>query len=193
MEPIPKGWWKNLGKFAGFSPAKANKEMIKIANSQPYLLAFVVESSKEVGREVSELAIYLFLVVYRMFQGSWEDQKDFFKEIIECYHTNESLMERLEGTHEKFLDRIASLQTSKQPYVVKYVVDALMEEDEGEDALILTEEQKGFLYLLLKTVIDVLDQKDWVNTSRKINGQDKEQVGFSSSMQARHTCRSGEY
>jgi hypothetical protein len=50
------------------------------------------------------------------------------------------------------------LQTSRQPYVVKYVVNALMEEDEGEDAVTLTEEQKGFIYLLVKTVIDVLDQ-----------------------------------
>jgi len=68
-------------------------------------------------------------------------------------------MERLEGAHEKFLDRVASVQTSRQPHVVNYVVDALMEEDEGEDAVALTEEQKGFLYLVLKTVIDVLDQK----------------------------------
>jgi hypothetical protein len=44
--------------------------------------------------------------------------------------------------------------------VVKYVVDALVEEEEGEGALTLAEEQKGFLFLLLKTVIDVLDQKD---------------------------------
>ena len=36
------------------------------------------------------------------------------------------------------------------------LVDTLME----EDAVALTEEQKGLLYLLLKTVIDVLDQKD---------------------------------
>jgi hypothetical protein len=43
--------------------------------------------------------------------------------------------------------------------VVNYVVDALMEEDEEEYAVALTEEQKGFLSLLLKTVIDVLDQK----------------------------------
>jgi hypothetical protein len=43
--------------------------------------------------------------------------------------------------------------------VVKYVVDALMEEDEGEEAVPLTDEQKGFVYLLLKTVIDVFDQK----------------------------------
>jgi hypothetical protein len=38
------------------------------------------------------------------------------------------------------------------------VADALIEEDEGEDAVALTEEQKGFLFLLLKTLIDVLDQ-----------------------------------
>lgn len=44
--------------------------------------------------------------------------------------------------------------------MVKYVADALMEEDEGENAVQLTEGQKGFLYLLLKTVIDVLYQKD---------------------------------
>ena len=44
--------------------------------------------------------------------------------------------------------------------MVNYLVDALMEgDDEGEDAVALTEEQKGFLFLLLKTVIDVLDLK----------------------------------
>ena len=67
-------------------------------------------------------------------------------------------MERFEGTHERFLDRIAPLQTSREPYVAKYVVDALMEEDEGQEVLALTDEQKGLLFLLLKTVIDALDQ-----------------------------------
>ena len=161
MEAIPEAIGeKTWQEFAGFSPDKANKEMMKINNKQPELLAFVVESSKEMGREVSELAIYLFLVVYRMFQGSHgKIKKISSQEIIECYRTNEGLMERLEGTHERFLDRIASLQTSTQPFEVKYVADALMEEDGGENAVQLTEEQKGFLYLLLKTVIDVLDQK----------------------------------
>jgi hypothetical protein len=58
----------------------------------------------------------------------------------------------------KFLDRIASVHSSRQPYMVNYMVDALMEEDEGEDAVALNDEQKGFLYLPLKTAIDFLDQ-----------------------------------
>ncbi len=39
------------------------------------------------------------------------------------------------------------------------MVDALMEEEEGEEAVALTKEQKSFAYLLLKAVIGVLDQK----------------------------------
>jgi hypothetical protein len=161
MGPIPeeiveKAWQE----VAGFGPDRAKKEMMKIANNQPELLAFVTESFQEMGQEVKELGIYMFLVVYRMFQKAYgKIKKISSEEIIKCYEHNEGLMERLEGAHEKFLDRIASVQTSRQPYVVKYVVDALMEDEEGEDAVALTEEQKSFLFLLLKTVIDVLDQE----------------------------------
>jgi len=156
MEPIPEAIvQKPWQEVAGFSPDRAKKEMMKVGNNQPELLAFVTESSQEMGREVRELAIYMFFVVYRMFQEAHGKMKKISStEIIECYEHNEGLMERLEGAHEKFLDRITSVQTSRQPHVVNYVVDALME----EDAVALTEEQKGFLYLLLKTVIDVLDQ-----------------------------------
>ena len=65
-------------------------------------------------------------------------------------------MESLEGSHERFFDRAARVQVSRQPYVMKYVVDALMEEQ--EDSAALSEEDKGFLFLLLKTVVEVLDK-----------------------------------
>ncbi len=119
-----------------------------------------MESSQEMSQGVRELAIYMFVVISRMFQkANGKIKKISSKQIIEYYKHNEGLLERLEGADEKFLDRIASVRTSRQPYVVRYVADALMEEDEGEDALVLTDEQKGFLFLLFKTVIDVLDLK----------------------------------
>ncbi len=49
-------------------------------------------------------------------------------------HTNTSaknsrrFMESLEGAHEKFIARIANVQVSKQPYVMKYVLEALLED-----------------------------------------------------------------
>ena len=161
MEIIPEEsverTWREV---AGFSPVKANTEMKKIGKNQPELLAFVTELSEETGQGVKELGVYLFFVVYRIFQKAHGKFKGISsEEIIECYERNEGLMERLEGAHEKFLDRVASIQISRQPYVVKYVVDALMEDEEEEDAVALTEEQKGSLFLLLKTVTDILDQK----------------------------------
>lgn len=61
----------------------------------------------------------MFVVVYRMFeQAHRKIKKIFSKEIIECYEQNEGLMEKLERAHEKFFDRVASVLTSRQPYVV---------------------------------------------------------------------------
>jgi lipoate synthase len=160
MEPIPEAIVeKTWQEVAGFSPDRAKKELMKIDNSQPDLLAFVMESTQKMGREVRELAIYMFVVVYRMFKESHRKiRRISSEEIIKCYEHNESLLERLEGAHDKFIDRVASVQSSRQPYVVKYVADALMEEDEGEDAVALTEEQKSFLFLVLRAVVDALDQ-----------------------------------
>ncbi len=67
-------------------------------------------------------------------------------------------MERLKGTHERFFERIARVQVSKQPYVMKYVVETLIEAPEEEDPVELTEEDVGYLFLLLKTVVDLLDE-----------------------------------
>ena len=116
MKPIPEAIVeKTWQEVAGFTPDRAKKEMMKIGNTQPELLAFVTESSKEMCQEVRELAIYMFLVVCRMFQKAHgEIRKISSEEIIKCYEHNESLMERLEGTNEKFLDRIASCYTPRK-------------------------------------------------------------------------------
>ena len=81
------------------------------------------------------------------------------EEVVACYEVNEDLMERLEGAHEKFLDRIAGIQIAEQPHVMKYVVEALVEEEEeDEDLEDLTEEDKGLLFLVLKTVVELLNK-----------------------------------
>ena len=80
------------------------------------------------------------------------------EEIINCYEKTESFIESLEGIDEKFLERIAEVQMSGQPYVMKYVVEALMEAPEDEEPIALTEEDIGYLFILFKTVVDLLDE-----------------------------------
>jgi hypothetical protein len=156
-EKIVEKTWREV---AGFSPSQATREMEKMAESQPDLLAFLLASTENMGPDVGELAIYIAFVIYRVFEGSRKKIKKITaREINACYEYNEDLIGRLEGAHEKFLDRIARIQVSKQPYIIKYVVDALSEESEEGDDVDLTDEDKGFLFLLLKTVVDLLDKK----------------------------------
>jgi len=77
MERIPERIVeKTWQEVAGFSPDRAKKEMMKIGNNQPELLPFVTGSTKEMGQELREPAIYMFLVVYRMFQQAHGKIKD---------------------------------------------------------------------------------------------------------------------
>jgi hypothetical protein len=146
--------------FAGLSPARARKETIKVNKNQPNLLAFMMEFTQDLDREVQELAIYMFYVVCRMFQKSSKKSLKRIspEEIINCYEKTERFIESLEGAHERFFERIAKVQLSEQPYVMKYVVEALMEAPEEEDPVILTEDDVGYLFLLFKTVVDLLDK-----------------------------------
>ncbi len=161
MEPIPnelvEETWQEV---ALFDPDLAGKEMMKAGNSQPELLTFMVEFTQDLNQEVQELAIYMFFVVYRMFQKSSKKKIKQIpaEDIIECYEDNEDLMQSLEGAHEKFFERIARVQLARQPYVMKYVVDTLIEEPEDEDTAALAEDDVGLLFLLLKTVVEALDK-----------------------------------
>ena len=161
MEPIHselvEETWQEVARF---DPDLAGKEMMKAGNSQPELLTFMVEFTQDLNQEVQELAIYMFFVVYRMFQKSSKKKirKIPAEDIIECYEDNEDLMQSLEGAHEKFFERIARVQLARQPYVMKYVVDTLIEGPEDEDPVALAEDDVGLLFLLLKTVVEAIDK-----------------------------------
>jgi hypothetical protein len=161
MQTIPEKLVEETWKeFAGFSPMRIQKETTKVNKNQPNLLAFMVEFTQDLDQEVKGLAIYMFYVVCRMFQKSSKKSLKRIspEEVINCYEKTERFIESLEGAHERFLERIAETQLSGQPYVMKYVVEALMEAPEEEDPVALSEEDTGYLFLLLKTVVDLLDK-----------------------------------
>ena len=160
MEPLSEGFvektWQQIAKF---TPDRVNKEMIAMGKSQPDLLAFLMAYTDDLQQEVKELAIYIAFVVYKMFfDSSGKIPRISSKEIMDRYDENISLMESLEGAHEKFIDRIARVQVSNQPYVMEYVLEALMEDAE-EDGIDLTEEDIGSLFMLFKTEIEVLEKR----------------------------------
>ncbi len=151
---------KTWREVAQFTPAQIKKEISRVGREQGNLLSFVLESTVGMSGDSHELAVYLFFTVFRMFQkvhgkGIAPISSE---EVMACYKANEDLMERLEGADETFLDRIAGIQVAEQPHVMKYVVDALVEEEDDDDLEDLTEEDKGLLFLVLKTVVELLNK-----------------------------------
>jgi hypothetical protein len=144
MDPISEEFVEKVWRqVAEFDPDRANKEMTAMGKNQPDLLAFLMAYTDDLRAEVRELAIYIAFVVYKMFlTSSGKIPRISSKKIMAKYDETARLVESLEGAHEKFIDRIASIQVSKQPYVMKYVLVALMEDAE-EDGIRLTEEDIG--------------------------------------------------
>ena len=155
-ERLVQETWQEV---AGFSPSRGKIEMTKLGESQPELLSFMVTFTQDLDQEVKELAMCMFFVVYRIFEKGSKKKigKILDTEIIESFESNEKLVGELEGAHEKFLERIAKTTLMAQPYVMKYVLFTLMEPDE-KDPIELTNENIGHLFLLFKTVIDILNQ-----------------------------------
>jgi hypothetical protein len=147
-------------EISEFSHERAHSEMTSLANIQPNLVAFMVEFTQDLDQEVSALALFWFFNVCRMFQKAYRRplQQVSHDTIVACYESNEALIESLEKTHDRFVERIASIQLSDQPYVMQYMVESLFEQVDEKEGLELTEDNTGYLFLLLKTVVDALNK-----------------------------------
>jgi len=156
-EELVEVTWKEV---ASFSPSRARAEMLKLGKKQSSLLAFVTTFLEEIRPEASELGVYMFFVVHRMFEKAERSKlkRISAKRISETYDRNEALLMKLHGAHDRFFERVAKVEVASQPHVIKYVVDVLMEFGEAPDEVVLTEEETGTLFLVLKTTVAVLDE-----------------------------------
>lgn len=163
MEPLSENLVeKTWQEIANYDAGRATEEMMELGQVQPDLLSFILEFTEDLGAQAGELGVYLLFVIYHMFQKGYgkEIKPVTAEEIIACYEENEQLMEKLEKAQDEFFYRVAEVQLSPQPYVIRYVVDSLSEEpEEDDDREPLSEEEGGYLFMLLKTVIDVLNLK----------------------------------
>lgn len=147
--------------MSDFTLEMVYKESVEVSKNQPEIISFIVELTEDLDQEIKELAIYMFFVIHRMFEKAYgktigEVTSD---EILERYENNQKLMESLEGAHEKFFQSIAKVQMSSQPYVIRYIVETLFEAVQDDESILLGEEDMGYVFLIVKTVVDVLNSK----------------------------------
>lgn len=146
---------------AQIPPRQAAREMEKLAQKQPNLLAYVMAHSDELEPQARELAIYLFFVVTKMFEEAAGGKLAEVSEeaLLAQMEASESFFEGLANADEKFLERATEVQAARQPFVMQYVVEAILEAPDEDPPLEISEDDEGFLFLILKTVVDALDQQ----------------------------------
>lgn len=157
QEHVVESTWREV---ASLDPTSAAQLMEDAATRQPALLAYVMASTNEWRPPVSELAVYLYFVVLRMFEVSAPKE---FKQVsmpqLELHvDRNESLLDRLQPAHERFLERAAEAESAKQPFVVRYILEALFEDEHPDVTPPFTDDETGRLYLTLKIIVDALDE-----------------------------------
>ena len=149
-------------KVSALTEAQAWGEAERAGREQPELVAFVLAFTGELSPAAQQLGIYVFHVVLAIFRAAAGRSVPHVKsDAIERQWTeNTEELERLEGAHEVLLEKAALRQASDEPEVLRYVVEAVMEAgDDPDDPVELTDEEEGMLYLVLKTVVDLLHQE----------------------------------
>lgn len=156
-EALVEATWQEVGAFG---PMQANREMQRVGKKQHNLLAFVTTMLDELRPEATELGVYLFFVVYRIFEKARHGKLKRISRgaIANAYDRNEVLLTQLDGAHERFFERVAQREMSNQPYVVKYILEALLECNDDPDDIELSDDEIGFLFLVLKSVADALEK-----------------------------------
>jgi hypothetical protein len=155
-EQIVDETWQEV---ADWPEEKATEELVALTSRQPYLTAFVTAHAEDMAEDGAELAVYLFFNVVRMFEKGAGELKPIPGEAIDRrFEANQKLLSGLTEAHPKFFEQVARASSERQPHVMGYVVEAILEEPEDEP-LDIEEDEYGTIFLLLLTVVDVLDER----------------------------------
>ncbi len=151
---------KTWEKMGGMSPQEAQKMINLMSKEQPLILAYLMAVDDDIlNQDERQLLLYLGVVVWQiMLQGDIPLLKVTEQILDNAEESNMKLLEYLEGeSNTGFIDTMEKIVDNySQSKVLKYVIEALMEEP--EEGCLIREENKGIMMLDLKTVIDCFNK-----------------------------------
>lgn len=155
-ESVIEAAWDEVSNLA---ETRVPAEMERLTREQPDLITFVLAITDGMGARISEFAGFVTFVVWKVFRGETRGKLGRITSaaIQRRLEENEQALMSLDGADQD-LDEAAIRRLTPQPMVFVSVLAAIAgaEEDE-EQPLRLGEDDKGELILILKTVIDTLD------------------------------------
>ena len=146
---------------AALSKSRVPIEMGRASREQPELSSFIWSSTEGMRPGVAELAGFIYFVIWRVFRASSAGPlKPVTAEAIQRrLEQNERKLISLDGTDPQQIDEATMTRLTRQPAVFQYAIEAIAEAEENEnEPVVMSPEEKGSLILLLKTAIDTLDE-----------------------------------
>ncbi|MEO8358469.1 MAG: hypothetical protein ABI672_00440 [Vicinamibacteria bacterium] len=161
LDPIPTSVvdqaWEDV---AAIPLSKIPMEMEKAAREQPDLLAFILGATEGMTAGVGELAGFIYIVIWRAFRRETRGKRKPISgaAIQGKLMANEDALIALDGLDPQSSEAPSVESLTSQPALLQYVFEAIAEAEEDENQPVqMSPEEKGSLILLLKTAIDVLD------------------------------------
>jgi hypothetical protein len=146
-------------RIAGQSAKDAQKLVNRMSKEQPVVLAYLMAVDNDIFNQGErEVLLFLGVVVWQiMLQGTRPLPKVTEKILDKAEAGNLKMAEYLRGETEAGFEEATRkiIGSYRQPEVLRYVVEAIMEDTEESSPI--REENKGIMLLDLKTVIDCFD------------------------------------
>lgn len=130
---------------------------------QPYLLSYLMGVENDaLDNDEREVLLFMGVNIWNAVKKVQPDSlpKITSESIDEAEDHNQKMLEYfMEESDEGFIQNVYNLMESyAQSPLLTYVVTAIMEEENEEEEPLISEENKGLLFFLLKTFIDSMDE-----------------------------------
>jgi hypothetical protein len=141
-------------------PARGAQKLVnRMSKEQPVVLAYLMAVDTDIfNQSEREVLLFLGVVVWQIMLQKTRPLTKVTEEILDKAEAdNLKMAEYLRGETEAGFEEATRkiIGNYKQPEVLRYVVEAIMEDTEESSPI--REENKGIMLLDLKTVIDCLD------------------------------------
>jgi hypothetical protein len=151
---------KAYAAICGLTNQEAYRLSYDFQNNQPLLVAYLSAVDKAIlNQEEIELLFYLGAVAWKIMSLIAQTIPEANQgRLLSIESSNQKLIESLRTTDiVKFADVVkVLLKDCSQPEVLRYVIAALMDEDNAENSV--RDENLGIIITDLKTVIEYLDR-----------------------------------
>lgn len=131
----------------------------RLLRDQPEILAFVLAGSSTLSTEARAAAVFLSEVIFDVFRLAGRTTRSVQPaQFIAALRHNREMALRVGQAHDKIAERyLRNSKTLRQPAVIRYVTGVLLEPEPTVPHEIPREEL-GPLFIVLKSIIDVLDE-----------------------------------